>query len=111
MQRGFVEAALFVIAQFEHFQRQFAACDHEWPAARHPAHVVGLMPDKRWAIVFATRQWADGNMHAGIVEADDLALHHDGVGHVDHFLEDAGEAERDGGFAVPRRTIKQDGPA
>ncbi len=43
VQRRFVEMAVGVVAQVEHFEREFAAGEDEGPLAGHPARVVLLM--------------------------------------------------------------------
>ena len=82
-----------IVAQVEHLQREFAADDDEGASAGDPARVEGVVADEGECPSFAASSTAvDGDVDAGVVEADDLALDDDGVGDVDHVVKDVGEA-------------------
>ena len=109
MERRLVEMSCGVVAQVEHFKREFATGENERAFAGHPARVVFLSAEKRQGVLLGRRCDANRDVNAGVVDADDLAIDTDGVGHVDDVAENVAEAVRDGGFAITGGTVEEHG--
>jgi hypothetical protein len=88
-------------AEVEHLDVELAAGHDDRATAAHPA-LVGV-----GGVELAFRHRLVEDVHAGIEEADDLAVRLDAVGQVDRVIERVSERERDRSLAVSGGAVEQ----